>query len=142
VAIPGDDVEIAEPAASQGYIRPEGPTSHKENTMAKYLLLKHYRGAPAPVNNIPMEVMLPYCDGDVSDLEGVHYVDDTLYERPSDPAYRDAALRKGADDYLIKGSIPIEQLRDRIEACIALGHTPSSLPPGGSMDDPMRSKFQ
>jgi hypothetical protein len=28
--------------------------SHKEKPMAKYLLLKHYRGAPAPVNDVPM----------------------------------------------------------------------------------------
>ena len=27
--------------------------------MAKYLLLKHYRGAPAPVNNIPMDKWKP-----------------------------------------------------------------------------------
>ena len=27
--------------------------------MAKYLLLKHYRGAPAPANNIPMERWTP-----------------------------------------------------------------------------------
>ena len=27
--------------------------------MAKYLLLKHYRGAPAPVNNIPMDQWTP-----------------------------------------------------------------------------------
>ena len=27
--------------------------------MAKYLLLKHYRGAPAPVNNIPMDKWAP-----------------------------------------------------------------------------------
>ena len=27
--------------------------------MAKYLLLKHYRGAPAPVNNIPMDQWKP-----------------------------------------------------------------------------------
>ena len=27
--------------------------------MAKYLLLKHYRGAPAPVNNIPMDQWAP-----------------------------------------------------------------------------------
>jgi hypothetical protein len=27
--------------------------------MAKYLLLKHYRGAPAPVNNIPMDRWQP-----------------------------------------------------------------------------------
>ncbi|MCM2423841.1 YciI family protein [Streptomyces sp. RKAG293] len=27
--------------------------------MAKYLLLKHYRGAPAPVNDVPMEKWTP-----------------------------------------------------------------------------------
>jgi len=27
--------------------------------MAKYLLLKHYRGAPAPVNNVPMDQWAP-----------------------------------------------------------------------------------
>ena len=27
--------------------------------MAKYLLLKHYRGAPAPVNNVPMDKWKP-----------------------------------------------------------------------------------
>ncbi len=27
--------------------------------MAKYLLLKHYRGAPAPVNDAPMERWSP-----------------------------------------------------------------------------------
>jgi hypothetical protein len=32
-----------------------GPYRSKENTMAKYLLLKHYRGAPTPVNDVPMD---------------------------------------------------------------------------------------
>ena len=27
--------------------------------MAKYLLLKHYRGAPAPVNDVPMDQWSP-----------------------------------------------------------------------------------
>ena len=27
--------------------------------MAKYLLLKHYRGAPAAVNNVPMDQWTP-----------------------------------------------------------------------------------
>ena len=27
--------------------------------MAKYLLLKHYRGAPAPVNDVPMDRWTP-----------------------------------------------------------------------------------
>jgi hypothetical protein len=31
----------------------------KETTMAKYLLLKHYRGAPAPVNDVPMDRWTP-----------------------------------------------------------------------------------
>src|SRR5689334_397420 len=35
------------------------PPSHEETTMAKYLLLKHYRGAPAPVNNVPMDQWTP-----------------------------------------------------------------------------------
>src|ERR1700730_17300856 len=33
---------------------PQSP-SYEENTMAKYLLLKHYRGAPAAVNGVPMD---------------------------------------------------------------------------------------
>jgi hypothetical protein len=32
-----------------------GPHRIEENLMAKYLLLKHYRGAPAPVNDVPMD---------------------------------------------------------------------------------------
>ena len=54
-----DVVENSGPAPSQGCIRPAGPASHKENTMAKYLLLKHYRGAPAPVNDVPMDQWTP-----------------------------------------------------------------------------------
>jgi hypothetical protein len=33
--------------------------SDEENTMAKYLLLKHYRGAPASVNDVPMDQWTP-----------------------------------------------------------------------------------
>lgn len=36
-----------------------GRTSTEENTMAKYLLLKHYRGAPAAVNDVPMDQWTP-----------------------------------------------------------------------------------
>jgi hypothetical protein len=36
-----------------------GRTSTEENTMAKYLLLKHYRGAPAAVNEVPMDQWTP-----------------------------------------------------------------------------------
>src|SRR4030081_2884667 len=49
----------------RGLLRPRvhpadrADVTHKENTMAKYLLLKHYRGAPAPVNNVPMDQWTP-----------------------------------------------------------------------------------
>jgi len=36
-----------------------GRTRTEENTMAKYLLLKHYRGAPAPENFVPMDRWTP-----------------------------------------------------------------------------------
>jgi hypothetical protein len=36
-----------------------GPYRTKENMMAKYLLLKHYRGAPASVNDVPMAEWTP-----------------------------------------------------------------------------------
>jgi hypothetical protein len=36
-----------------------GPHLTEEITMAKYLLLKHYRGAPTPVNDVPMDRWTP-----------------------------------------------------------------------------------
>src|SRR5215468_12012752 len=38
---------------------PQWAVPRKESTMAKYLLLKHYRGAPAPVNDVPMDQWTP-----------------------------------------------------------------------------------
>ena len=47
--------------------------------MAKYLLLKHYRGAPAPANDVPMDQWTPQ---EISDHIGfMHHVADTLRER-------------------------------------------------------------
>src|ERR1044071_5797155 len=34
-------------------------TPRRDPTMAKYLLLKHYRGAPAAVHDVPMEKWTP-----------------------------------------------------------------------------------
>jgi hypothetical protein len=36
-----------------------GRTTTEENTMARYLLLKHYRGAPAAVNDVSMDHWTP-----------------------------------------------------------------------------------
>ena len=50
---------------SRARLRPRGEHGHngpyltKENMMAKYLLLKHYRGAPAAVNDVPMDQWTP-----------------------------------------------------------------------------------
>src|ERR687893_907850 len=44
------------PRSARGH---DGPHLTRENTMAKYLLLKHYRGAPAAVNDVPMDQWTP-----------------------------------------------------------------------------------
>ncbi len=36
------------------------------------------------INGVPFDVLLPYCDGDVSDLQGVHFYDDARYSAPGD----------------------------------------------------------
>jgi hypothetical protein len=49
------------------------------------------------VNNAPLAVMLPYADGDVSDLQGVHYFDDARYNVPGDPAPKHVITVLGAN---------------------------------------------
>lgn len=49
------------------------------------------------VNNAPVNVLLPYCDGDVSDLQGVHFYDDARYNVPGDPAPKYYVLVMGAN---------------------------------------------
>ena len=51
-------------------------------------------------NDVPFAVMLPYADGDVSDLQGIHYFDDTQFNQPGDLAPKYEFLVMGADhDY-------------------------------------------
>ena len=49
------------------------------------------------VNNAPVDVLLPYCDGDVVDLQGVHFYDDARYNVPNDPAPKHYLLVMGAN---------------------------------------------
>jgi hypothetical protein len=49
------------------------------------------------VNDIPMEVMLPYCDGDVSDLQGVHFFDDARYRSAGDTTPKGTIVVMGAN---------------------------------------------
>jgi hypothetical protein len=45
----------------------------------------------------PLAVILPYCDGDVSDLQGVHFYDDARYAKPGDPGGMHTILMMGAN---------------------------------------------
>ena len=49
------------------------------------------------VNNAALNVLLPYCDGDVSDLQGVHFYDDARYNVPGDPSPKHYELVMGAN---------------------------------------------
>ena len=49
------------------------------------------------VNNAALNVLLPYCDGDVSDLQGVHFYDDARYNVPNDNAPKHYQLVMGAN---------------------------------------------
>lgn len=46
---------------------------------------------------IPMVVVLPYCDGDVPDLRGQHFYDDTRYADTNDHVLRSSLLMMGAN---------------------------------------------
>jgi hypothetical protein len=49
------------------------------------------------INNVPLAVPLPYCDSDVSDLQGVHFFDDARFNVPSDQAPKHTLLVMGAN---------------------------------------------
>ena len=49
------------------------------------------------MNNAALNVLLPYCDGDVSDLQGVHFFDDARYNVPADAAPKHYELVMGAN---------------------------------------------
>jgi hypothetical protein len=49
------------------------------------------------VNGVPFGVLLPYCDGDVSDLQGVHYYDDARYSAAGDLAPKHTFYVLGAN---------------------------------------------
>ena len=49
------------------------------------------------VNNAALNVMLPYCDGDVADLQGVHFYDDARYNVAGDQAPKHYELVMGAN---------------------------------------------
>ncbi|MDX6258601.1 MAG: hypothetical protein QOH84_289 [Kribbellaceae bacterium] len=53
--------------------------------------------ARATVPGVAMSVILPYCDGDVSDLQGQKFYDDTRYSVTGDAATRSTVMVMGAN---------------------------------------------
>jgi hypothetical protein len=51
----------------------------------------------ATVNEVPLAVMLPYCDGDVYDLQGIHLFDDARYLEPGDASPKHTVTVFGAN---------------------------------------------
>ncbi|HYT65804.1 MAG TPA: hypothetical protein VEL51_05260 [Vicinamibacterales bacterium] len=49
------------------------------------------------INNVALSVLLPYCDGDVADLQGVHFFDDARYNVAGDAAGKHTVLVMGAN---------------------------------------------
>ncbi len=49
------------------------------------------------LNGIPLINIAPYCDGDVNDLEGVHFYDDPRYNDTADQAPKHEIVYMGAD---------------------------------------------
>ena len=49
------------------------------------------------VNGIPLMDVAPYCDGDVSDMEGVHFYDDARYKVVTDETPKHTVLMMGAN---------------------------------------------
>lgn len=49
------------------------------------------------IGGVNLGVILPYCDGDVSDLQGASYFDDGRYASPGDPSAKLTALLYGAN---------------------------------------------
>ncbi|GLY06499.1 hypothetical protein Acsp01_68780 [Actinoplanes sp. NBRC 101535] len=122
-----------------------GRTRIEETTMAKYLLLKHYRGAPAPVNDVPMDKWAPeevtahiaYMNDFAARLEGTgEYVDSQAlapegtfvrYDGPGRPPVTDGPFPETKD--LIAGWMIIDV--ESYERALALAGELSAAPGAG-----------
>lgn len=49
------------------------------------------------INNVALGIILPYCDGDVEDIQGVHYFDDARYNVAGDTGAKHTILVMGGN---------------------------------------------
>jgi hypothetical protein len=52
------------------------------------------------INEVPLAVLLPYCDGDVADLQGIHFFDDARYSVAGDPTAKHKIVVMGQSSFL------------------------------------------
>ena len=78
------------------------------------------------VDDVPLSVILPYCDGDVSDLQGIHFYDDALYTSPGDTTAEVHAGGPGREPQLLQHHLDARRLagrhRRRLELLVAEPH--------------------
>jgi hypothetical protein len=88
------------------------------------------------INNVPLAVLLPYNDGDVSDLQGVHFYDDARYNVPGDTAPKHTIFVNGASHNLyntvwtptqFQGASAGDDYTGSGQGTIRIGQTPQQL---------------
>src|ERR1700684_4479854 len=114
-------------------LRPRGEHGHnrpyrtRENVMAKYLLLKHYRGGPAPVSDVPMDQWTPeefsahmqYMHDFAARLEGTgEYVDSQALSPEGTFVRYDGEGRPPVTDG------PFAGRKDLIAGCVVIDYNP------------------
>lgn len=101
-------------------------------TVRAALLLAPGNLARPAVPGVPLGVMLPTCDGDIGDLQGVHYYDDARYARAGDPAPKDVFTMRGANhNFFNTDWSPSSRLPGSVDdAATALAGTRSTCAPG------------
>jgi hypothetical protein len=140
-----EDVETGLAAPSQGICGHRGRATARRPSMTKYLLLKHYRGAPEAVNAVPMDQWTPeeiedhlqYMADFATRLEGTgEYVDGQAlspegtfvrYDGEGRPPVTDGPFAETKD--LIAGWMVIDV--DTYERALALAGELSAAPGAG-----------